>query len=609
VPHGPRAARAIVFAACGREELRRFLPTIESAAPGARLLLVSFDDHSETPVGSMTAIANGLTLARAVQLCLGSWLRPFASIAVVVGERADPAALAVLVGYTRLLRGRQRLRFDAGSAGGTATAADRIGRVGLAVTRRLTGRVVAPAVPRVRRALARGVTAAGLRFVAPASSPSRPPGSRVALVVPVLPDLSHTFVYREVLALKQRHPDWLVIALERGGSGVIHAEAAALRREALVADGTEPHRYLRYYLRCWLTRPRHVARVIARFRHHVRTFAPAAPPDDPFLLCDVEQLNHSAHPIKGVVLARLLRRLQVGYVHVYGFTYPAVRALVAHDLWDIPFSLSTFVDFDYPSAFRLPVDKLEAARFVVACTGFCAGRLTALAPAADVRTLHHALPAAYAASPVFRSPGGPARLVFVGRFVEKKGLDTLVAAAGLLREREVSFSAHLYGDGEERCRLESLIERLQLTRHVRLEPPVPNQHFYSTMSRDDIFVSPCRYLADGDRDGIPVTLMEAMAAGVPVVSTTVSGIPELVVHGVNGFLVPPDDPLALADLLERLLAENSWRAGVADAARRTIREHFCLESTVERLDAWLTREIRNVSATAPPEPGRRLAGA
>jgi glycosyltransferase involved in cell wall biosynthesis len=108
-------------------------------------------------------------------------------------------------------------------------------------------------------------------------------------------------------------------------------------------------------------------------------------------------------------------------------------------------------------------------------------------------TLHHALPAGYANGRRFRTPGGPPRLVFVGRFVAKKGLNTLIEACAILAGRGIEFSCHLYGDGEERFALSALIAALSVTRIVHLENPIPNQAFYSTMSPEDVFVSPCRY--------------------------------------------------------------------------------------------------------------------
>jgi glycosyltransferase involved in cell wall biosynthesis len=106
-----------------------------------------------------------------------------------------------------------------------------------------------------------------------------------------------------------------------------------------------------------------------------------------------------------------------------------------------------------------------------------------------------------------------------------------------------------------------------------------------------------------------VTLLEAMAAGMAVVSTTVSGIPELIEDKINGFLVPPENTMALADILEQLLTNDGLRRSVASAAIETIRDRFNLDGTVSKLDEWISRETRIAFGRGAPGNRRpRAAG-
>src|SRR5262249_11010817 len=148
----------------------------------------------------------------------------------------------------------------------------------------------------------------------------------------------------------------------------------------------------------------------------------------------------------------------------------------------------------------------------------------------------------------------------------KKGLDVLLRACQILKKRHVSFECRLYGDGELKSHLQNLIDLWNLTDCVSIEEPIANQDFFSLMNCDDIFVCPSRYMKNKERDGIPVTLLEAMAGGITVVSTRVSGIPELIEHGKNGYLVRQSDPEALANILEELIGDESKRKAVSEKA-------------------------------------------
>jgi glycosyltransferase involved in cell wall biosynthesis len=407
-------------------------------------------------------------------------------------------------------------------------------------------------------------------------------------------------VYREALQLKSRHPEALLVALEEGEPSVVHHEAALLLDRTIVAPKPSPPAYLLIYLKHWVRRAGAMRHLIETFAPQTASFGPGARRNDRLAFLRVEYLHHTNYLTEGLVLADLLAERRVGYVHVYGSTFPAVRALVAHHLLGVQFSLSTFVDFDYPTPFHMLEDKLRAARFVVVCTDYCRRQLAARFPALTSRlfVLRHALLRDYAAGKALRPADGRTRLVYVGRFVPKKGLDVLIAAAAELRRRGVNVTCHLYGQGESLPALSALVHSLHLSDVVFLAPPVPNHDLYRVMNRDDIFVCPSRIMPDGERDGIPVTLLEAMAAGITVVSTPVSGIPELVDDGRNGYLVPAGDSRALADLLQVLVREPERRAAIADAARATVRERFDLEQAGDRLHDRISRErLSSVAAS------------
>jgi glycosyltransferase involved in cell wall biosynthesis len=173
--------------------------------------------------------------------------------------------------------------------------------------------------------------------------------------------------------------------------------------------------------------------------------------------------------------------------------------------------------------------------------------------------------------------------------VAKKGFDVFVDACAELRRRDVAFEALIVGqDDKHGDVVRDRIAAHGLHDRIELPGPMGQEELLREYRRAGVLCMPCRVL-ENDRDGIPNVLVEAMAAGAPVVATGVSGIPELVDHEVNGLLVEPDDPKALADALVRLHEDRELAARMADAGRRTVRERFDGDRLAGRL-AELFRE-------------------
>ena len=232
--------------------------------------------------------------------------------------------------------------------------------------------------------------------------------------------------------------------------------------------------------------------------------------------------------------------------------------------------------------------KLLAARFAVTCTAANVAHLNAIAPEAEVHLVYHGLNADFArmvreAHPAGPSPNGTLRVLGVGRLVAKKGFDVMVEACAELRRRDVAFEAMIVGqDDKHGGVVRERIAALDLGDSVALPGPMGQAELLREYRRAGALCMPCRVL-DDDRDGIPNVLVEAMAAGAPVVATGVSGIPELVSHEVNGLLVEPDDPAALAGALIRIHRDRELAQRLAAAGRRTVEERFDGDVLARRL--------------------------
>lgn len=230
--------------------------------------------------------------------------------------------------------------------------------------------------------------------------------------------------------------------------------------------------------------------------------------------------------------------------------------------------------------------KLREASFVVTVSDYNAGHLSALCPDARVERLYNGVDLS-AFRPVVPTEQKPGHLIAVGRLMPKKGFDVLIDACGLLRDRDVWFDLSLIGSGPMEAELATRITRLRLGDHVHLEGPSPQEELIERMGKAEAAVLPCVVTESGDRDGLPTVLLEAMARALPVVTTTVSGGPEIVVDGVTGRLCQPGDPVALADALESVLSNQDAARAMGHAGRARAEKLFDLTTNAGRLRAML----------------------
>lgn len=175
------------------------------------------------------------------------------------------------------------------------------------------------------------------------------------------------------------------------------------------------------------------------------------------------------------------------------------------------------------------------------------------------------------------------RMICVCRLTPKKGLDVALRACAKLRDDNVEFFFDIIGEGAEQEHLERLIRQFSLTDKVKLHGAKPNDQLMKLFNRSFVFLMPCVKMRDGDMDGIPVAMMEAMACEIPVISTTISGIPELVTDGVTGLLVPERDVNALAKAIKQLLMDTEKIERFGKAGREYVLKEFSIHDNAAKL--------------------------
>jgi glycosyltransferase involved in cell wall biosynthesis len=269
-----------------------------------------------------------------------------------------------------------------------------------------------------------------------------------------------------------------------------------------------------------------------------------------------------------------LRQRRVEHIHAHWATLPALAAYVTKRVAGIPYSITAHA-WDIYAERTMLLEKIENAAFVVTCTAANRRALLELGvPTEKVHLCYHGLDFSAIRAPRF-GRGRDMDLLAVGRLVEQKGFSVLVDACARLKQRGWPLRARIIGEGPLRTELERLIVARGLSDQIQMPGLLTQAEVFCGYHDASVFVAPSVIAADGDRDGIPNVILEAMSQGIPVVSTAVSGIPEVVHPGRTGWLVPPGDPLALADAIEAAHLDAS--GDVARNAYQLVRQKFDVE--------------------------------
>jgi colanic acid/amylovoran biosynthesis glycosyltransferase len=398
------------------------------------------------------------------------------------------------------------------------------------------------------------------------------PDGRIAYVMSRFPKVTETFVLTEILELERRGVRVDVYPLLRESEQIMHPAAKPVVARA-------------HYLP-FVSRPV-IASQLWWLRRRPRAYLGA--------LCDALRgtwgsVNFFAGALaifpKVAHAARLMERDQVRHVHCHFANHPALAGFVIHRLTGIPFSFTAHGS-DLHVDRHMLAEKVAEAAFVTTVSEFnrdviirhCGGR-----GSDKVHVIHCGVDTgAFAPNGASAAAGRPLRVLCVGTLHEVKGQSHLVEACRRLAATGVDVHCTLVGDGPDRDRLARQIETASLGGRVVLRGALTRGEVIAALHDADVVAAPSVPARNGKREGIPVALMEAMAAGVPVVASDLSGIPELVEHDVTGLLVPPGDAEAIAAAIARLAADPQLRERLAASARERVCRDFALDRSVVEL--------------------------
>ena len=390
---------------------------------------------------------------------------------------------------------------------------------------------------------------------------------RLAYLTGEYPRASDTFIQREVAALRALGHEVLTCSVRT--TGAEHLVGPEQRAEhtatfKLLDAARSPLRLVRAHLR-WMASP---GRYLSALRLAWR-MAPAGVKG---------RLYNLIYFLEAGVLADELARRGVQHLHNHIPESSGTVAMLTSALSGVPFSFTIHGPGEFFLAHHWRIgDKAAWARFAVCISEFCRSQLMCFADPAHWDRFHIVHcgvdPARYRAAA--RSDGQ--RLLFVGRLAGVKGVPLLLQAVAGLRDRYPALRLTLIGDGPERVMLQAQAATLGIDDIVSFAGYRNQDEVAQALGETDVFVLP------SFAEGVPVVLMEAMAARVPVVTTRIAGVPELVEDGVSGLLVPPGDVQALTDALEALLNDPARRLAMGAAGRARVVADYDAASEAARL--------------------------
>jgi len=396
---------------------------------------------------------------------------------------------------------------------------------------------------------------------------------KIAYLAPEIPALSATFVYNEILELEKR--GFEIVSLS------VHVPKSAATQDAVKRLGRRTRYLYRQPARVFVRA--NIKMLIKHPLQYVLTLLT--------MVSDVMQigiLNRIAvglfyrflvaSYVAGILIKEECRHLHVHFAHI-----PTDLAMYASKISGVPFSFTSHANDLFERGWLLK-EKVRRARFAATISRHNRQFLTNLgAQPKKIHIVHCGVDSNAFHSREIKPLDNPPGIGTLGRMVEKKGFDVLIHACETLKKRGEKFHLTIAGDGPLREDLENLVDVLGLAKKVSFPGPIPHHQVSDWLKSLDLFVLPCKTDGQGDMDGIPVVIMEAMLTGVPVISTRLSGIPELVVDGETGCLADPDDPEGLTESIAQLLTDRPLRIRLCRKATRKVQAEFDLSKNVDKL--------------------------
>ncbi|MEM7179342.1 MAG: glycosyltransferase [Spirochaetota bacterium] len=399
------------------------------------------------------------------------------------------------------------------------------------------------------------------------------PKKRIAYLAPEIPSLSSTFVYYEILELQKRGYEVTSFSIYYPKDILFSDDTQTLIEKANYINPIESKKVFSSFITLLSKKPGKLVKTLAScFWDTLSSFS-------------FDSFKLFYHLCLALSIAPKILKSNCEHIHIHFADSATQIGMYAALLTGIPYSFTAHAN-DIFQHRHLLKRKGKRAKAVLTISHFNKGFIVNSGiDSTKVHLVRCGILQEDVATPTDANSKNP-RIFKIGtlaRFVEKKGIDILIQAMGILSKKGLPIELEIAGSGPLLDTYEKLINQERVFSKVIFLGALPHNYVYSWLVKLNLFALACKKDKSGNMDGLPVVLMEAMNAGVPVVSTELSGIPELIEHEKTGFLSQPDNPQDLADTIEKIYNRREDLGNIVTSAKNKVRREYSLEENVALL--------------------------
>jgi len=403
---------------------------------------------------------------------------------------------------------------------------------------------------------------------------------KIAYLNSVFPKLTATFIYREVFELRRRGINVNIYSIHRPNLSDLSQEALSLCDDTFYLLPINFSALIKCHSKFLFKAPLKYFNTLLKML--TGTFNQ-----------NKNRLRSLMHFGEGVVLSERMLKDDITHVHAHYASHPASVARVFHLLTDIPYSFTAHAHDIWNDQLLIP-EKLSEATFAICCTELGRQRLIKQAKqdvSRKVYLVYHGLDVRKFIPPKNGERRDNNLILSIGSLGPTKGFPDLIKACAILRNRNVTIRCMIIGEGKLRPELEAIVHAYDLKEQVELIGALPQESLIEFFHKARVFVLPCVTTINGNHDGLPNVLMEAMATGLPVITTSNTAQVELIKNEKHGLLVTQQSPIEIANAIEKLFKNNDLWKSLQLQARSRMENDFDSHKTIEPLLSIFDKHI------------------